>query len=195
MIYFRAALRTIAILLAVLFGLLALVTVVSAIVNAFLQWGITGGCLTLAAVFAIVALFGYQLTNVSERRNPSEPVLLLPRSAQPVSFPSTWPKATKIGVFLCLGFGALSAASLIAPLALYVCFSVAPLTVNKVVGLFARTFGTETKVESVAIANLIFWPFIAYPVAATLINAVRRTGNVLIRIWTAAPPGGPRLRR
>jgi hypothetical protein len=65
MAYCWAAIRTLGILLGVSVGLLVLVAVASGVVNAFL-YTFVAGCLALAFVFGIVALFGHQLVRVSK---------------------------------------------------------------------------------------------------------------------------------
>jgi hypothetical protein len=65
MAYLRAALRTIAILAAICIGLFILSLLVGGIRAAF-AWSSTGGCIVLALVFGMGALFGVQLTRVAK---------------------------------------------------------------------------------------------------------------------------------
>jgi hypothetical protein len=63
--YLWAALRTVAILAAICISLFSLVLLLAGIVAAF-TWSVPGGCLVLALVFGICALFGIQLTRVAK---------------------------------------------------------------------------------------------------------------------------------
>jgi hypothetical protein len=65
MAYCWAALRTIGILFGVFVGLLILAAIASGVVNAFL-YTFDAGCLALAFVFGVLALFGHQLVRVSK---------------------------------------------------------------------------------------------------------------------------------
>jgi hypothetical protein len=65
MAYCWAALRTLGILIGVFVGLLVLAAIASGVVNAFLYTFETG-CLALAFVFGVLAIFGHQLIRVSK---------------------------------------------------------------------------------------------------------------------------------
>ena len=65
MTYLWAAWRTIATLAAVSVGLFFLFLLIGGILAAF-TWSLTGGCIVLALVFGIGALFGVQLTRVAK---------------------------------------------------------------------------------------------------------------------------------
>jgi hypothetical protein len=65
MAYCWAALRTLGILVCVFVGLLLLAAIVSGVVNAFL-YTFDAGCLALAFVFGVLAIFGHQLVRVSK---------------------------------------------------------------------------------------------------------------------------------
>jgi hypothetical protein len=65
MTYCWAALRTLGILIGVFVGLLVLTAIASGVVNAFL-YTFDAGCLALALVFSMLALFGHQLVRVSK---------------------------------------------------------------------------------------------------------------------------------
>jgi hypothetical protein len=65
MAYCWAALRTLGILVGVVSGLLVLAAIASGVVNAFL-YAFETGCLVLALIFSVLALFGHQLVRVSK---------------------------------------------------------------------------------------------------------------------------------
>jgi hypothetical protein len=65
MAYCWAALRTFGILISVFAGLLVLTAIASGVVNAFL-YTFDAGCLALAFVFGVLAIFGHQLVRVSK---------------------------------------------------------------------------------------------------------------------------------
>jgi hypothetical protein len=65
MAYCWAALRTLGILVGVFLSLLVLAAIASGVVNAFL-YTFEAGCLALALVFSVLALFGHQLVRVSK---------------------------------------------------------------------------------------------------------------------------------
>jgi hypothetical protein len=79
MVYFWAALRTLAILVGVFVGLLVLAAVASGVVNAFL-YTFEAGCLALALIFGVLALFGSQLARISKT----------PRTRRVGSFARNW---------------------------------------------------------------------------------------------------------
>jgi hypothetical protein len=65
MAYCWAALRTLGILIGVVVGLLVLTAIASGVVNAFL-YAFEAGCMALAFVFGVLALFGHQLVRASK---------------------------------------------------------------------------------------------------------------------------------
>jgi hypothetical protein len=69
MAYCWAALRTLGILIGVFVGLLVLVAIGSGVVNAFL-YTVGAGCMALAFVSGVLALFGHQLVRVSKTARP-----------------------------------------------------------------------------------------------------------------------------
>jgi hypothetical protein len=89
MVYLWAAVRTIAIVVGIIIGLFVLFLLLAGIVSAF-TWSFTGGCIVLALVFGIGALFGTQLARVAKTE-----------------------RATSIAFLICFGFGAMGASSLL----------------------------------------------------------------------------------
>jgi hypothetical protein len=150
--YLWAIVRTVAIVFAALVVALFVLFLASAVVAAFIS-SFAAGCVALAALCGLVSLFGHQLNRVARA-----------------------PRTKLIGVHTCLWSGGVALLSLATLPAVYAFSSVVPLLINDMLQLppFTTIFGT-TRIDKAWIANLIFWPFIAYPCV-----------NVVVSTWRAA---------
>jgi hypothetical protein len=151
MAYLWATVRTIAILVLGLFALLLSLLALSIVGNAFM-WSFAAGCVALACSCGVLSLFGYQLERVAKT-----------------------PTTKHVGTYVCLGFGAVAVLGVAAPPAGYVVVSVVPPLVNAIVdNPIARHFEMPTHIESAWLANLIFWPFVAFPCARIVFDLASR---------------------
>jgi hypothetical protein len=137
MAYVWAALRTLILLATLVVLLFVALVAMGGVLTAF-QSSFSGGCIALAAMAAVVSLFGYQLERVAKAN-----------------------KTQRNGTYACLIFGTVAVISLLAPLCRPLFVEWIPVATNVVLRPLLLAAGGVGHIDSAWSANCLFWFFLA----------------------------------